>query len=195
MPQARCRPSPAEHLCVACESVCHSERVEVDARRRPWGRDDRASPSSCRAGGHMHSTTCCRGIRMLVPRVPAHSCPSSSFLIVTPHSGSTEAHLRVQRKRLTVGLSVRHVHVACRPTRELSLTASPPRVFLHFGRAVPVARVRRVWQVQVCRRRAVGPAPACLWAVNGPCCVYTVYIAVRFDGCSLQRGPGRAAGA
>ena len=116
-----------------------------------------------------------RGIRMLVPRVPAHSCPSSSFLIVTPHSGSTEAHLRVQRKRLTVGLSVRHVHVACRPTRELSLTASPPRVFLHFGRAVPVARVRRVWQVQVYRRRAVGPAPACLWAVNGPCCVYTVY--------------------
>ena len=111
-----------------------------------------------------------RGIRMLVPRVPAHSCPSSS-LIVTPHSGSTEAHLRVQRKRLTVGLSVRHVHVACRPTRELSLTASPPRVFLHFGRAVPVARVRRVWQVQVYRRRAVGPAPACLWAVNGPCCV------------------------
>jgi hypothetical protein len=66
-----------------------------------------------------------RGIRMLVPRVPAHSCPSSSFLIVTPHSGSTEAHLRVQRKRLTVGLSVRHVHVAWpRHAR-----ASPPPAF------------------------------------------------------------------
>jgi hypothetical protein len=130
-----------------------------------------------------------RGIRMLVPRVPAHSCPSSSFLIVTPHSGSTEAHLRVQRKRLTVGLSVRHVHVAWpRHAR-----ASPPRVFLHFGRAVPVARVRRVWQVQVYRRRAVGPAPACLWAVNGPCCVLRVSyrIAVRFDGCSVAQAARR----
>ena len=84
---------------------------------------------------------------------------------------------------------------APRARRLADARASPPRVFLHFGRAVPVARVRRVWQVQVYRRRAVGPAPACLWAVNGPCCVYTVPIAVRFDGCSLQRGPGRAAGA
>lgn len=176
MPQARCRPSPAEHLCVACESVCHSERVEVDARRRPWGRDDRASPSSCRAGGHMHSTTCSRYTDVS----PPGPGPLLSVVVVSYCDPSLRVHRgspQGAKKAANGGsLSAPRARRLQADALELSLTASPPRVFLHFGRAVPVARVRRVWQVQVYRRRAVGPAPACLWAVNGPCCVYTVYI-------------------
>ena len=123
----------------------------------------------------MHSTTCSRYTDVSPPGPgPLLSVVVVSYCVpsLRVHRGSPQG----AKKAANGGsLSAPRARRLQADALELSLTASPPRVFLHFGRAVPVARVRRVWQVQVYRRRAVGPAPACLWAVNGPCCVYTVY--------------------